>query len=555
MTRRTRTLLVPASCTTALALVALCTAPGVASASTSTSTPARGTASSALSLLAVQAGGHTVSVGGVQMTSDTLTGSPLAKVVVTPVTADGQAYGTQTITPASSPVSVGSQTSPSALGSIVSLASPALSAAATNAPSTHAGTTSLGSLSVLGIPVPLNGSLDLGSAVSGTAGAVSQKTVQVTGLALPSIADLLGALGLDLSKLPVSTLTDLVGQLGLVTTAVDTAQQALTDAAADLQSKKNALVASNAALQQASDALAAVVATVDTTTYPTVTDLTSYLALGDKVPVNTDTPNLTSAYNTYTNAQSAVAAANALVNTAQGLVDTATTTLVGLVQGVLDGTPLVSLDSLKVISSASVSSAKAGGQHASITGGQVTGLKVLGTDVLDAALGSSTVDLTSLTGPAVSQVNGVLTTLTGTLSDVLSNVPGLPALKVPAPTVTLLGKSTSTGIVDGYGKALASLTGLRISIPGITVPSLAAVPGAASLPGISAVTGGLASAPLQLDLVNLSEQAAFAPAVTTVGSPSVTPTDLPHTGLPLGVAVLAVVATGGALVLRRRATS
>src|SRR5205085_11351818 len=88
----------------------------------------------------------------------------------------------------------------------------------------------------LGLPIKLDGTVDVGSLVDATS-ALGEKTIAVKNLALPSIADILGALGLDLSKLPVKTLTDLLAGLNLTDTAVTTAQQALNTASAAIQSQ------------------------------------------------------------------------------------------------------------------------------------------------------------------------------------------------------------------------------------------------------------------------------------------------------------------------------
>ena len=536
--------------TGALSALVLCTTTGTAAASS----PARGSATSALNLLTVQAGGHTISIGNIAMVSSTLASAAEASIGVTPLSVDGTAYGAQTITPSNSPVTVAAQSTPSAVSAIAALASPSIAATATKAPSTSAGTTSLGTLKLLGLDVPLNGAVDLGSSVSGTSGALAQKTVLVEGLALPSVADILAALGLDLSKLPVATVFDLVDGLDLVNSAVDTAQAALTSAAAQVDAATTQLTSANAALASATAALSSVVATVDTTTYPAASTLTGYLGMVDKTGVNGSTPGLSTALSDYTTASGAVAQANALLNTAQALVTSTTTTLFNALHAVLDGTPLVSIDTLRVVSKAAASSAKAGGQTAEITGGEIDGLKVLGTDVLDAVTGSSSIDLLGLTGTVTGQVDAALDTLTGTLSDVLSSVPGLAGLQVPQPTVELLGKTTSTSVANGFGQAKATLAGLRITVPGITVPTAALVPNAAALPaltGVTQVAGALTSAPVQLDLVTLSEQSAFAPAITTVGSPE-TPTELPHTGLPAGLGLAALLSVAGAVVLRRR---
>ncbi len=544
------------SSTAALTALVLCGTAGTASAAAST-TPAAGSAASSVSLLSVQAAGHSLSIAGLQLVSDTLSGKPLAKVVVTPATVDGTAYGVQTITPDSSPVTVPGMATPSSLASLLSLSSPDIVAAATNAPSATAGATSLGALKVLGLPVALDGSLDVGSAVDAVTGAVATKSVSVQDLALPSIADLLAALGLDLSALPVGTLSDLVNQLDLANAAVDAAQAALTAAAADADAQVKALAAGNATLTAATTQLTGLLASVDKTAFPAASTLTGFLGLGSaqQTTVNDSTAGLAAALSNYNVASTAVATLNDLVDAAQALVATLTAALQTALSAVLDGTPLVSLASLTVETKALVTSAAKGGQTASITGGEISGLKVLGTDVLETALGSTSVDVLDLVGSASTTVSSTIAGLTGTLSSVLSNVPGLTGLTVPAPKVELLAKSTSTSIEGGFGKALASFTGLRISVPAIAVPSLAALPGAGSLPGLTAVTGGVLSAPIQLDLASLAEQSAFRPSVTTVGDPTSTPTALPRTGLPVGVAVFALLALGGAAVLRRRSAA
>jgi hypothetical protein len=544
------------STTAFLTALVLAGTAGTAAAATTT-TAALGTASSALNLLNVQAGGHNLGVGTIAMTSSTLTGSAVATIDITPAVVDGVAYGAQHITPASGATDVASQTTPSALSSIVSLASPAFTATATKAPSTKVGSTTLGSLNLLGMAVPLNGTLDLGSAVNATTGALANKTVSITNLSLPSIADLLAALGLNLNALPVGSLSDLVDQLDLVNSTIDTAQTALASAAADVDAKTAALASSNATLTTATTALNALLAQVNTSTFPTAGTITGYLGLSDPTGVNASVAGLAAAATTYNAAKAAVDAANALLNTAQALVTSTTATLLTAIDAVLDGTPLVSLGGLTVTTKAAVASAKAGGQTAQIVGGEVTGLKVLGTDVLKTALGTTTVDALDVVGSASATVSAAISTVTGTLSSVLSNVPGFPALSIPAPQVSLLTKTTSTSIASGFGKALASVTGLKITLPAVTIPSALALPSAANLPaltGVTQVAGALTSAPVQLDLVTLSEQSAFRPSVTTVSTPQ-TPGDLPRTGLPVGVAIMALLALVGAVVLRRRSAA
>lgn len=579
---KTRPLLTVTAGAAAMLLAGLAGTPALAATVVS---PAKGAAASSLSVISVLAGGHELVVGTVALVSDNVAGTPLAKVTVTPLLVDSTAFGRQEITPANSPLVVPTATSPSELVDLVSLSSPAITARATNGPTSRATAESLGSISLLGLNVPLTGGVDLGSAVS-SAGAVSEKALSLRNLSLPSIAAILAALGLDVTKLPAGTLTTLVDELGLTTTAmttamdaVDTAQAAVDAAAAIAATEAADLLAAQAteATQQA--AVTAATSALQTlldqispatlTAFPGADTLAGYAAL---LPlgvdaVELDVPGTTAAYASLLSAQAALATATAAVATAQAALDaaqavvttlTATlTTALGVVDAlantVLIGTPLVSLDSLIVSTKALVTSNKAGGQEAKIVGGSVGGLRVLGTDVLETALGASEIDLTDLVGGAATEVTELMDEITGTLSDVLSNVPGLPALSVPAPEVGLLTKTTSTSISGGYGRARTSIDGLSITLPPITMPTSVTLPGAISLPaldGVTQVVGQLTSGPVALDLLTVSEQSAFAPAVIapTVG---VTPT-LPRTGLPVGVAAFGAMLLLAAGVIRHR---
>lgn len=548
----TRRLIV--SSTAALSALVLCGASS--SAGAATASPAAGRAVSALQLVTASAGGHTLSAGGVQLLADALTSTKVARIALVPAEADGTQFGARTITPADSPVTVAAASTPSALAGLLSLASPSLGATVTDQPLSRLASSSLGSLKILGLSVPLNGSMTVGSVVDAAHGATATKGITLKNLALPSVADLLAALGLDLSKLPTATLTGLLDQLNLTTTVVDTAQAALTAGQATLTTKLAALTSAQGTLTTATSALTAALAAV-----PGAPALSTYLGQASVITqaFNALNPAVATAYTAYQTASTAVAAAQALVDTAQAALTGLLGSLVSAVTGVLDGTPLLSLGNLSLSSKAVVTSAKAGGQQAQVLGGTLSGLKVLGTDVLSTALGSSTLDVTGLTSAAAAKVNTTANGLLGTLSSVLSAVPGLT---IPTPTVSLLAPTTSTGVVGGFGEALTSLTGLTISLPGITLPKTLALPGAASLPALSTVTGtatSLLSAPIAVRLLSFTDQAAYRPAVvgTPTGStPGTTPPgELPRTGLPAGLAVLALVSIGGAVVLRRRATT
>jgi hypothetical protein len=649
----------------AAAVAVLAAVAGPATAATQP-VPAKGVASSTVSLVGLTAGGHTVSAGTLQLLSDMLGAESVAKILVTPLTADGTAYGQQTITPDNSPGTTPAASTSSlvpALNGIAGLTSPVIRASSSNdggEPSTSAGAASLGGLSLLGLPVALDGNLDVVSAVTRTGGAAGEQTLALDGLALPSIADLLGALGLDLSALPIEVLNELLAELDLVTTAVTTANKALTDATKEIQTQIDAaqaevdkasaaltaeldkLTAKNAELAAAekdlaekttaleplkkavSDAQAQLAAanTELTSATATLTDLLGTLSistyelldeparalLGEDVAV---------AYDAYKAAQASVASATALVTTttadlaaAQSLVDVAAAlvstikgavatlqtvidelqkvldaainvlksvlstvqpqldALLGAITAVLDGTPLVSFDSLSIVTQALATSNKDGGQTAKVTGGELSGLEVLGTDVLSDVLGTTKVDLLDLAGTQLTAINGLISQLTGTLSSVLSTVPQFPTLSIPAPKVGLLTKSAATDIAGGFGVADTSVKGLTIAIPSVSIPTALALPGAADLPalnGISQVTGLLRSAPIGLDLATVTSNSRFAPAVIALpgtgtpdtgapgtDTPGTAAPQLPRTGASQALAVLAVLLMGAAVVARRR---
>ena len=660
--------LVAAAAATAL----LASLAGPASAATEPA-PAAGVASSAVTLLDVAAGGRTVTAGTLSLLSDALGTDAVAKIVVTPLTVDGLAYGERTITPADSPATVtafDSGTVAPALAGLVKVTSPVFTGTAQNGSSgasSRVGADSLGGVAVLGLPIALEGTLDVGSLVSRTGGAVGDKTLEITNLALPSIADLLAALGLDLSKLPTEVLVELLTELDILTTAVTTAGQALTDAIAAagiqpqidaaqaevdtattaLAAKVDELAGKNSELAAARDDLAATTAALAPPTAAVATaqrelatanaalatatgalnaaldvaGLSGIDAYNELLPVFRDplasvidpliaavtaaqgtvasatatvataTSELAAAQSLADIAAAAVTALESAIATLQGVIDTLQeavdaavaivtnvltsvqpliASLLAAVTAVLDGTPLVSIDALTVITESKVTSANDGGQSATVVGGEITGLHVLGTDVLNNVLGATRVDLLDLTGSTLDGVNGLLTELTGTLSSVLSTVPGFPLLKIPAPTIELLTKQSGTGIADGFGTASTGVRALSVTLPSITLPQALALPSAANLPvfastleafQVSAVldsAGNFVSSPVTVALGILSEQARFRPAGSvppTVAPGAVLPTtgsQLPRTGTTGALALLGVVLMGAAVVARRR---
>ena len=658
------------SAAAAAALLAAVAGPAMAATEPA---PAKGVASSSVTLLGVAAGGHTVSAGTLELLSDMLGAEAVAKILLTPLTVDGQTIGQQTVTPANSPLTAPSVSTSGvpALAGLVGLSSPVLEASAEvvdGQPATGAGAGSLGSLSVLGLPVSLDGALDVGSAVSRTEGAAGGKEITVEGVALPSIADILGALGLDLEALPVDVLAELVKALDLGNATIDAAQKALDDARAAIQAEIDAaqaavdkaaadldaaqqqlagknselaaaekdLAAKTAALQPLKDALAAEQKKLDDANATLASAKTSYdsafatvktaadlvgltvdqfvaanSTLDIVVALNAAKTTLDAANAAVTSATAAVAqattdlaaaqslvdAAQAVVNTLKAAVATLQATvdalqkvlddalaalsgildavqaeidaLVAAVLAVLDGTPLVSFDSLSILTESAVTSNTEGAQSARVVGGEISGLEVLGTDVLNDVLGTTSVDLLDLAGTQLTAVNGLIAELTGTLSSVLSTVPAFPTLSIPAPEVGLLTKSASTDVVDGFGVASTSVKGLSITLPSVSIPTALALPGAVDLPaldGITQVAGLLTSAPVKIDLATLSSNARFAPAVGATGTPGTqtpgtgtpgtqtpgTIGQLPRTGASEALAALGVVLMAAAVVARRR---
>lgn len=576
----TRPLLVATAAASALLLGAATASPALAA----TPSAPKGVGTSTVSLLDLVAGGHELAVSGISLVSDTVNGDAIATATITPLVVDGTAYGKQVVTPSSSPKTVASVTSPATVAGIVSVTTPAISAAATSGPSSNAGATSLGSVTLLGIPVPLSGDVTVGSGVS-SAGAVAQKSVSVSDLSLPSIGAILAALGLDVSKLPTGTLTELIEELDLTNTAINAAQATVDGAQAQVDSAATAVAAAQASLTAANAASAAAAAALvtlqglldqvssgTTALYPGADTVTGYAGLGTAGTdaVELDAPGTAAAFVAYTDAVTAANAAAAAVAAAQAALDAAQaqlTTLIatltaaiavvdGLAATLLSSTPLVSLDSLSVGTKAMSSSGTLAGQTAEITGGTVAGLKVLGTDVLDAALGDTQLALVDLAGGKLTSVTAAIDELTGTLSSVLSTVPGLPALAIPAPQVELLTRTTKTWVEGGYGRAMNAVQALSITLPAVTIPSAVALPGAVSLPALTGVTqtvGQLVSAPVSFTLLTVADQSAFAStALPSTGTKTTQPPTLARTGLPVGLAALALLMVGAGVIVHRR---
>jgi hypothetical protein len=677
----------------AAALVVLAVAgASVAVATSSAPLPAAGTASSHLTLLNLSVGGHAITVGDLVLGS----GDADASSAFSALTSAGRSYGDRSVTAGSVDVpSIDSATVlPDSVSRLVTVLTPGASMTAGGG-SARAGVDSFGTVRILGLPLVLDGTATTSTSVD-LSHAGAQKTLVLRNLALPSISGLLGALGLDISKLPTSTLLSLVDQLSIVDGAIRDARAALDAALGPLQPQLTAAEQQVAAAQAAVDAAKADVAATTTQVQsatavldaataslqavlgtkphhvrgkllglPSPTPLPTALPTGLPTPLPTALPTLSptplptdiptilptalptdlptalptalpttlpslppvlpsgaqpviDAYNAaasaYTAALSDLNDATGALNLANGVLNTASSTvnallttvqtqvdaLVHAILQVLGSTPLVSIDSFTVRTEAAATTASKGGQSAKVVGGEIQGVHVLGNDVLQQTIHSDRADLTYLAGAPLQLLNEQIDAVTGRLSSVLSAVPGLPSLSVPAPQIELLASSTATNISGGFGAARTTVKALQITLPAITIPAALQRTPVGTL-SVKAV-GDVLTSPLVVGVGTMQDTASFRPAGNTgvvpprtgsagspgfVGSPSGSPTgngptgsgttgtgpngsnpagtptsggpnanpQLPRTGLPAGPALLALGLVGAGLLLARRATA
>src|SRR3954454_7967851 len=235
----------------ALATVAAVTLPAGA---TPTTLACHGQATSTLSLLQLRIAGQSVTAGRITATAVNSSSPHIARLVVTPLAYNLPAVGKhgtigkQTITPASGsttvPGAAGSVTLPNGLGSVTG---PTFVAQAKDTAAGVLATTRLstiGKVNLSGVPINLHlVSLDhTAQVVSGNA--TAEKSFSLGGLSLPTLSQLLAALGLDLTgtldELTQGKLTQLASLVttttsGVIKTAnanVDAAQQVVQNAGA-----------------------------------------------------------------------------------------------------------------------------------------------------------------------------------------------------------------------------------------------------------------------------------------------------------------------------------
>jgi len=547
----------------ALAGIALGALLPVSAAQAATGVSSAGSATSSATLVTVSVGAlldavekTEASLGTLTMSAQTITPNA-PSVSFVPLTLNGVENGAVTVTPANSPKSVDA-VSTGDLG-VLQVTGPgaAMKASDGDARSASFGSTSLGSAKILGLPIALQGGVTAGS-LTDAGQAKAAKSLSVKNVALPNVADLLAALGLDMSKLPVDTLNALLTTLRV--TIGDTVQTALDNANEAVETTGDALQQGKAEVAAATTDLAAKTAAFDSalsalTLLPpelagpidhTDWDSAPQLVRDALLELN---PTLATAAGEYETAKATLADQADDIPALLAAVDAATKMLAGIVEGVLDGLPLVEVGAIEVGTLASVGTAK----KADVVG-TISGVEVLGNDVLADATGESTLDVATLAGDTAAAVNAAIATATATLTGTLNDVTGLA---IPAPKIELLAKKTSTGSAGGYGIANASVTALSISIPSATIPDALALAGAGELPGIGEIADGFKTAPLSLKVGTLSEAAKF-----RAGSEAATPPNKPAkpgsegthpaTGGPAGLAIVAVVGSAVALGVRRR---
>jgi hypothetical protein len=564
-----------------LAALALGTVLPVTAANAATGVAAAGSAVSGATIATVAVGGlvsgltvldpHTIAVGSLTSSAQTITSAAPA-VSFVPVTVDGVKSGAVTVTPANSPTTIGGVTTGLLPFDVISATSPAATLSASKAATgaTSALTASLGSIKVLGLPIVLNGTIAVGSGTDATH-ANAGKTVSIKNVSFPSIGALLAALGLDVTKLPVPTLNALIQELpvtiGSTTlaaynvassnvddayTAVTTAQGAVADATADLATKTtdfdSALSTATISGADFTDTGVAGVPPLDHTDWDTLG--TTTLGQAAQGVILTATTGLAAKATAYDSAKTALTTANGALGTAIGALAPAIAILANIVSDVLDGTSLLSVGAAEVGTTAAVGSTKT----AKVTG-YVSGVKVLGLDVLGEVTGNSKLDVAKLVGTTANEVNATIGALTSTLSSILSSATGATGLVIPAPSIQLLTKSTSTGKDGAFGTADVAVNVLQMSMGEATIPRafalstpLVLIDLAKSKANVPAIPGK--SPAFSVKVGTLAEAARYRAATvpaTTPGSGS----ELPSTGAPYGLALVAVAGAGLALGARR----
>jgi hypothetical protein len=563
-----RPVLVALALGTVLPVSAASAATGVAAAGSAVSSANLATVSvGSLTVLGTTLSGHTVTLGSLQSVAQTLS-SDAPAVSFAPAVVDGVKKGEVTVTPATSPKTVGGLAIPALPLNVISATSPSATLTAAKAATGPVSglTTSLGQISVLGMPLTLTGGLKVGSATD-AAKSQAAKTLTISDVSLPNLSDLLAALGIDLKKLPVDTLNGLVESLpvvisGTADAAIDAANGVVDTAQTTYDTEVTEHAAAATALATATDALddalaattipvgvtlpAGMSAPLDHVDWDELRSTVDGTAIATAIAAaDSAIPTAVTAYDA---AKAAMPAAISQLNTALNALHAAISSLAGLVDGVLASNPLVSIDAAQIGTSAVAGATK----NAAVTG-YVSGVKVLGQDVLAAVTGNTKVDVAAISATLANQVNTALAGVTGTLSTVLSTATGATGLVVPAPSIKVMQKSTQTGTDGAFGTAQALVTALQVDLGSVTVPDAFALVGAGALPGVLDAGSSFKTAPLSFKVGVLGESARFRPGSATPPQKPGNGQSHPATGAPAALGIIAVIGTALAFGARRMA--
>jgi MYXO-CTERM domain-containing protein len=532
LSRRSSLALLTAASLTALVLPA--------GAATTTAHPAKGVATSTLTVLRLTLAGDTVAAGQVVGVAGNTTSPHVAKLVITPIDSSLTGpVGQQTVSADATstvPATPKSVTLPAGLGKVVG---PTFSARAVDNATrvlTTLGLKALGNVQLVTVPLDLSAATLTDVATVTAGGARATKALSLGSLALPSLQDLLAALGVDLNalvqQLTQGNLTQLAGLVGgglaTLNNAVDTAQAALTTAGeTPADSMAGALAELQTANTDASDAdaaftgalttaLAGVLGPALTTAgVSAATTATQFLAIP---AATTAAPALAALAQAAVDAAAVVQQVNALVDALQALID-------GVVAAVLAADdPLAALGDIKVTTSAIAARTPKAAADVQIGSVHVLGL-------------ANAIPLGTLTG--------ALGTVTDTLSSVLESVAGV---SFTAPKIAVGQPTKSTSRQGRTRFASASITGLSVTLPSISLSRSAAA--AIAIPGVPTDISG------KLSVGQLAETAQWTPATTASSTPDTSNgSPLPDTGGRMLLSVLGLLVIGAALALRRRSNS
>jgi hypothetical protein len=526
-----------------------------AAESSAATTSARGLAKSSLTLVKLKVEGTTLAAGRIAAVADNSANPHVAKLVLTPVTSSATGpVGQQTITAddgeSTVPGTPASVDLPSNLGSVTGPTFQALAADSASEVLAKASLKALGSVKILTVPLNLRAaSLTDVSRVTDT-GATARKSVSLGKLALPSLQELLASLGVDLNalldQLTQGKLTELAGLVtstatGAVKTAndaVDTAQAAvsgtvpktLDGAQGRLGAAQDTLTTAQGALSTATSAFdtafsAIPAASLSALGVPAGTTADEFLALAPALQASVDAltvSDLSALATAVQTAEDAVAAAQAAVDALQALVTALTQLITAVLDAIAaDDNPLAALGDIGIRTSAVAKS----------------------TPTADASVHVGSVEVLGTAAP-LAQLTNLLGGVTDTLSDVLESVAGV---SFTAPSIAIGTPSHSTDQQGRTRYATASITGVTLTLPSVTLPASLRVAGVPT--GISG----------SLTLGSLAETAQWTPAATSAGTPNTpgtpsTPTGgspLPDTGGRMLLSLAGLLVIGAALALRR----